>query len=103
MTNWLIILAIGMFVADVAMRRFQFVPGGLHRRSRKREEMAENAPQGMSSVLNEDMSKKDITDNDSLKISEKKRREPKRPKKKEQSEQTLDTSQLLKKKDDRFI
>ncbi len=38
---------------------------------------------------------------DLVKAPEKKRREGKKPKKKEQTEQTLDTSQLLRKKDDR--
>ena len=72
LTNWLILLAICLFVADVAMRRFQFVPkiaqGGSHRGSREQEK-------------------------DSVR----------KPKKTKQSEQTLDTSQLLRKKDDRNI
>ena len=107
LTNWLLFLAICLFVADVAMRRFQFVPkivqGRFHGRSAKREKTVENTPQGTSYALNEDMAAEDITDKNSLKNSEKKRIEPKKSKKKQQSEQTLDTSQLLKKKDDRSI
>ena len=69
LTNWLLFLAICLFVADVAMRRFQFVPKRIYGRG------------GL----------------------EKKRRETRKSKKPKQSEQTLDTSQLLKKKDDRKI
>ena len=107
LTNWLLFLAIFLFVADVAMRRFQFVPkivqGRFHGRSAKREKTVENTPQDTLYALNVDMTAEDLTDKDSLKNSEKKRREPKKSKKKQQSEQTLDTSQLLKKKDDRSI
>ena len=89
------------------MRRFSFVPkimqGGLRGRSAKRERTVENNLQGKSYALNEDMTAEDITDKDSLKKSEKKRKEPRKSKKKEQAEQTLDTSQLLRKKDDRSI
>ncbi len=103
LTNWLILLAVCLFVADVAMRRFQFVPRGFHRRSGRREDTAENMSQDISSVLNEDMTEKDIMGEDSGKDSEKKRREPRKSKKKRQPEQTLDTSELLRKKDDRSI
>ena len=107
LTNWLLFLAIFLFVADVAMRRFQFVPkivqGGLRGRSAKRERTVEDNLPGTSYALNEDVTTEDITDKDSLKKSEKKRKEPKKSKKKEQSEQTLDTSQLLRKKDDRSL
>lgn len=90
LTNWLIILAVCLFVADVAMRRFRFapraVPAGLRGEDAKRDRMAEK---------------------DSQKDSEKKKREGRKskhkPEKKGQQEQTLDTSQLLRKKDDRKI
>ena len=110
LTNWLLFLAICLFVADVAMRRFQFVPkiaqGGLHGRSAKRErtveKTAENAvestSQDMSNTANENTAEKDYS-----KDLKKKKREPKKSKKKGQSEQTLDTSQLLRKKDDRSL
>ena len=98
LTNWLILLAICLFVADVAMRRFQFVPkivqGGFHGRSGKQEETVENmAENALQSTSNEDTAAKDITEKDSVR----------KPKKTKQSEQTLDTSQLLQKKDDRRI
>ena len=85
-TNWLIFLALCLFVADVAMRRFQFVPGfaqrGLRGRGVKGEEkdertaekMAVNAPQDMINAVSGD-----------------------------KTEQALDTSLLLRKKDDRKI
>ncbi|MDE7259073.1 MAG: VWA domain-containing protein, partial [Lachnospiraceae bacterium] len=106
LTNWLLFLAICLFVADVAMRRFQFVPQGLHRKSGKRERTVENTAenavestsQDMPNAVNENTAEKDYS-----KDLKKKRRAPKKSKKKEQSEQTLDTSQLLKKKDDRSI
>lgn len=80
LTNWLLFLAICLFVADVAMRRFQFVPGWPHKKDGKRKEMAENAPE-------ENLQKK--------------KKETRKPKKTRQPAQTLDTSQLLKKKDER--
>ncbi len=85
-TNWLIFLALCLFVADVAMRRFQFVPGfaqrGLRGRGAKGEEkdertaekMAVNVPQDMINAVSGD-----------------------------KTEQALDTSLLLRKKDDRKI
>ena len=98
LTNWLIALAICLFVADVAMRRLQFVPKfvqhGLAGRRREREKtvdgMAENTVENTPHDTPE-------------KVSEKKRKEPRKSKKTKQSEQTLDTSQLLKKKDDRSV
>ncbi len=96
LTNWLIILAVCLFVTDVAVRRFQYVPGfvqgGLRGRRTKRERIVENI---VENTVEETMEK------DLVKAPEKKRREGKKPKKKEQTEQTLDTSQLLRKKDDR--
>lgn len=85
LTNWLIFLAVCLFVADVAMRRFQFAPKAAHpvlpgrgkEQDKEADKLAENAPQEV--------------------------KKPKKQKKKQQSEQTLDTSQLLKKKDDRKI
>lgn len=94
LTNWLIILAICLFVTDVAMRRFQYVPnlghGRWHERRAKRGEIVENTV--------EETAEKDL-----VKAPEKKRREGKKTKKKEQTEQTLDTSELLRKKDDRKV
>ena len=46
LTNWLLALAVCLFLADVAMRRFQYVPGfvqgGLRGRRTKRERIVEN-------------------------------------------------------------
>ncbi|MBD5471882.1 MAG: VWA domain-containing protein [Lachnospiraceae bacterium] len=102
LTNWLLLFAICLFVADVALRRFQLAPKKLYRRSGKREKTAED----MSQYPN--TSKEDITENDTLRKDslgnvEKKKREVRKSKKAERSEQTLDTSELLKKKDDRKI
>ena len=102
LTNWLLLLAICLFVADVAMRRFQLAPKKLYGRGGKREKTAED----MSQYPN--TSKEDITENDTLRKDslgnvEKKKREVRKSKKAERSEQTLDTSELLKKKDDRKI
>ena len=76
LTNWLLGVAICLFVADVAMRRFQYVPGvgWMHK-------LFGNAGAGKEKpVKNKRLIKE---------------------KKSKPSEQTLDTSQLLKKKDDR--
>lgn len=163
-TNLLILLAVCLFVADVAMRRFQFAPEftlvKLRGKSAKRERMADktvdkitdeilgNTLQGGSNTLEDGMrgqgiagkdiggndiagrniagknisggditgkniSGKDITGKDmatqdtidkvSMKKEEKKRQGAKKVKRKQQSEQTLDTSELLKKKDDRKL
>ena len=68
--------------------------GELHRRSAKRETAVENMTKNaLQSTSNEDTAAKDITEKDSVR----------KPKKTKQSEQTLDTSQLLQKKDDRRI
>ena len=102
LTNWLLLLAICLFVADVAMRRFQLAPKKIYGRSKKREKTAESMPQDPNT------SKEDMTENDSLRTDslgnvEKKKREARKSKKTERGEQTLDTSELLKKKDDRRI
>ncbi|MDE6213425.1 MAG: hypothetical protein K2M70_08155, partial [Lachnospiraceae bacterium] len=82
LTNWLLFLAICLFVADVAMRRFQFMP-----------KIAQEGLRG-GNAKPEKASSDD---------SQKKREEGKKSQKRRQTEQTLDTSQLLRKKDDRSI
>ncbi|MCM1127885.1 MAG: VWA domain-containing protein [Lachnospiraceae bacterium] len=72
LTNWLILLAVFLFVADVAMRRFQLAPRGFSGRNRKRK--TEETPKDKVEDMRKDM-----------------------------SGETLDTSQLLQKKDDRKI
>ncbi len=111
LTNWLIFLAIFLFVADVAMRRFQFVPRGFHRRSGKREQPhAKTAERIMENALHEDvaekgMAAKRMTSKDMIaeETAEKTSIKAGKSRKRKQSEQTLDTSQLLRKKDDRKI
>lgn len=59
MTNWLILLAICLFVADVAMRRFQFVPGivkrGFPGRSARREGTVERTVENAVGNMRQDM------------------------------------------------
>ena len=81
----------------------KFVQGGLHRRNRKHEKAVENMKENALERMSQDMPKGGITEKDSMKGSEEKRREKSKTKKTKQSEQTLDTSQLLQKKDDRRI
>ena len=54
-------------------------------------------------IAGSDIAGKDIADKESMKKDEKKRQGAKKAKRKQQSEQTLDTSELLKKKDDRKL
>ncbi|MDE7254139.1 MAG: VWA domain-containing protein [Acetatifactor sp.] len=108
LTNWLLGLAICLFLLDVAMRRFQYVPkwkfsfagGG------RRAEAGAMAP-SMEGTVNTvetfaaqtEQSSKEQSAKEQGK-AERKQRE-KAPGKTKREEQTLDTSQLLKKKDDR--
>lgn len=103
LTNWLLFLAICLFVADVAMRRFQFVPKGIHKKDGKQKKAAGSVIQDRANenVTGADQEIKE--GNDSDKNRKKKRKEGRRPKVAQPSEQTLDTSQLLKKKDDRKV
>lgn len=73
LTNWLLAAAVILFLADVAMRRFQYVPKRLSFLSGVRHKKAQELPE---------------------RISQKKQK-----KQNAQSEETLDTSQLLKKRD----
>jgi hypothetical protein len=92
LTNWLLGLAILLFLADVAMRRFQYVPGWRHRNTDKNWKNSREDSQ-------KDSQKENERDAD-----EKRQNAPQKPpKRSKQQEQTLDTSQLLKKKDNRNI
>ncbi|MCH5271981.1 MAG: VWA domain-containing protein [Lachnospiraceae bacterium] len=112
LTNWLLGLAICLFLADVAMRRFQYVP-----RLRWAEKVLKKTGTGEKNP-EQDMQGYDVQVLDSqgtedghgteTQIPHKgkkhaKEKESKKEKKLGQSEQTLDTSQLLKKKDSRNI
>ncbi|MDE7267355.1 MAG: hypothetical protein K2N89_07820, partial [Lachnospiraceae bacterium] len=105
LTNLLTAFAICLFLADIAMRRFQYEPKFAGVRGRKQKKAAETdggkaqeesavqtlpTIQPAEPVLEETQDKKQKTE-----------RKPKTTKKAKQSEQVLDTSQLLKKKDER--
>lgn len=103
LTNWLLLLAICLFVADVAMRRFQFVPKWIYTGGGKRKKTVESVNRDMPNEKMAEADQEIKTENDSDKNRKKKRKESRRPKEAQHSEQTLDTSQLLKKKDDRKV
>ncbi len=97
LTNWLLGLAICLFLADVAMRRFQYVPKWNLAKKRSTEAIMvqDNAGQQEAlRVMNEEETKP---------VKEKKKSEKASKKKKAKQEEQLDTSQLLKKKDNRNI
>lgn len=107
LTNWLLALAVGLFLVDVALRRFQYVPKGIPflagRKERKAKQSGRNMVQGMQGSGVAQMtqeSEKDTVQTTKSANTKKKQKKQKKPK---QSEQTLDTSQLLKKKDDRNV
>ena len=107
LTSWLISLAIILFLADVAMRRFQYVPqwrwaGRMRRQVRTAEDAQGGSVQAQKTRDAEDKTGEDMQ----VSRQEKKPVKGKRPGKEKRpgtSEQTLDTSQLLRKKDDRNI
>lgn len=93
LAGWLTAFAILLFVADVAMRRFQYVP----KRTVRAEQIAAQSgpePDGMPAADAQRSGPEDAVKKGSGKKDGKK-------KKKRQPQQTLDTSQLLKKKGDR--
>lgn len=110
LTNLLTAFAIGMFLADVAMRRFQYVPklGGVMGKWKKKA--AAGADAGASGEMKQaqpavqpgqlEQSAETETKKESDPAPQKVKKQ-KREKKAKQSEQVLDTSQLLRKKDER--
>ncbi|MCM1182430.1 MAG: VWA domain-containing protein [Roseburia sp.] len=114
LTNWLIALAIFLFLADVAMRRFQYVPKWIRTGRRRRRISlagAQNAPARQEAVSTagtetertlqgEVVSTADTGPERAVKEKARKSSDS-RKKKTKPAQQTLDTSQLLKKKDDR--
>lgn len=124
LTSWLLGLAILLFLVDVAMRRFQYVPQwravAIGRKAWKdipedatEQRQEAGAQKIMQKAEQRPESKQGVTAPDvqaigqqaqeaAQKASEKKKTASKK-KQSRQSEQTLDTSQLLKKKDDRNI
>lgn len=101
LTNWLLALSICLFLADVAMRRFQYTPkwsyaGG----SRLGKPENQEAPKVQEAVEEQSVP---APSNESDTPPKKASKKAGKPKKAKQSEQTLDTSALLKKKDNRNI
>lgn len=125
LTNFLLGLAIVLFLADVAMRRFQYVPvwKGMHRKnavdkSKESVDVSGGISGGSAGGFGENvgatgeaaMVESRREDSKEAKSAEgtkqeKKAKKPKpaKPKKQKEAEATLDTSQLLKKKDNRNI
>lgn len=103
LTNLLTAFAVCLFLADVAMRRFQYVPklGGVTEKRREKSVAGDTQqvqPSGQTQQSGQS------AETQTQKASErvpKKEGKQKRAKKAKQSEQVLDTSQLLKKKDER--
>ena len=131
LANWLIGLAICLFLADVAMRRFQYVPhfrwaermlgrvrtvgssaGGEAQGSQSSQMQVQSGPSGAPMQNGEGGDVQYQGSGDGLGTDGKTSGKGKKPakdkgskkeKKSKPAEQTLDTSQLLKKKDDRNI
>ncbi len=112
LTNLLLGLAVFLFLTDVAMRRFQYIPKWSVVKGRKKvkrvEEDRKDAQTGITSGGQDTNSElQNVEEQHPEKSSEKKisdknrKASKKQSKQKKQSEQTLDTSQLLKKKDNR--
>ena len=105
LTNWLLALAICLFLADVAMRRFQYVPrwltaGGRRGKSSRKTGKGTVEQQENASVVNTEPEKEtDAKQTD--KPAKARKTSGEKKKKSKQTEQTLDTTQLLKKKGDR--
>ena len=100
LTNWLLGLAICLFLADVAMRRFQYVP-----RWRWAEKKHRKAGTGENDISRD--TQEPVVENIVSQVTEEgtktTKKKTSKKKKSKSSEQTLDTSQLLKKKDSRNI
>ena len=103
LTNWLLALAVCLFVFDVAMRRFQYVPRRVAFLTGWKRRTVENAAQGETVTQKPNMTQVSETEEMQTARAAKAPKKQKRQKKEKQSEQTLDTSQLLKKKDDRNV
>jgi len=112
LTNWLLALAIVLFLVDIAMRRFQYVPRRIVLTVRKAKQNGADAVQeiqGKGMAQATQMTQVSETDTGLPDTAGKTNRlskagkKQKKQKKLSQSEQTLDTSQLLKKKDEREL
>lgn len=104
LTNWLIAFAVCLFVADVAMRRFQYVPKlNVLKPKKQKKAVSTPAPNTPEEVLTEPEHTAEDTVASQTHSKPKNMKKPKPPKKSKQTQQVLDTSQLLKKKDDRNL
>ena len=107
LTNWLLALAVCLFLADVAMRRFQYVPRRIAvGTGRKAPQSVENTvwqAQGGSAPQEFHITQAPEMEEARTEKKAERRKKQKKQKKTEQTVQTLDTSQLLKKKDDRKL
>lgn len=125
LTNFLLGLAIVLFLADVAMRRFQYVPAWKVVQRKKAADKSKNSVDvgsgafgGSAGGFGETvgvageagmaesgrMDSKGVNSAEETKQEKKaKKSKPDKPKKQKEAEATLDTSQLLKKKDNRNI
>ncbi len=108
LTVWLLGLAVGLFLLDVAMRRFQYVPGWSHarRRNRTSESVLHSQAEGQGAdekaAADDADGRADVQSGKAGKDKMPKRAgKSGRNGKSGRTEQTLDTSHLLKKKDDR--
>lgn len=93
LTKWLILLGLAWFLADIAMRRFHFLPQNtrLYREIRERLHLGENRAGEKTAAESNAAAGGDAADNKAVSAKVEKRRE----------QQTLDTSALLKKKNQR--
>ena len=100
LTNFLLGLAILLFLADVAMRRFQYVPQVKVRAKRRTAQHTAD-----TDAQTEEQKNTRPTEQSDVQSTEPKKPVPQKPKKtsKKKEADVLDTSQLLKKKDDRNI
>lgn len=113
LTNWLTAFAICLFLADIAMRRFQYVPklsgvtGSLQKKAAMRVETVTGGKTTQAdTAVQEGQERQEAQTAETGKQkgcepASRKAKKQKQPKKAKQSEQVLDTSQLLKKKDER--
>lgn len=99
LTSFLLGMAILLFLADVAMRRFQYVPQVKVRTKRR---MAEHTADSEMQAEQQAGKQSGQPDAQTPQIPEQKRPKPQKASKKKEAD-VLDTSQLLKKKDDRNI
>ena len=107
LTNWLLALAVCLFLADVAMRRFQYVPRriavGTGRKAPQSVENTVRQAQGGSAPQEFHITQAPEMEEARTEKKAERLKKQKKQKKNEQTVQTLDTSQLLKKKDDRKL